>query len=199
MANLSLATLAARRATDGVGPQAAGYCQMWVRLTVQALYGSRWDRWLWKPSAAEAGLAFLAAARAGQLSEGAVALDGTRASETAVGDVLYRTVGDSFGHVMIRVLGNRVAENSSVHHGPHGAVGFRPLEAVRFDTIVRLPDPAEARPPERMVVLPEGQVAPYTLTAGQAVVDLRPLAEGLGYQLDTADWPQIVVRPRDGH
>lgn len=147
MSNISLARLAARRAADGIGPQQSGMCQMWARLTVQALYGDRWDRWLWKPSARAAGAAFTAAAARGELATGASVIGSGDPAHTALGDLLYRTAGDAFGHVMIRVDDNRVAENSSAHHGANGAVGFRPLAAVRFDTIVRLPDPAAVAPP----------------------------------------------------
>lgn len=142
--NTSLASLAVRRISDGIGPQQKGMCQMWARLTVQALYGNRWDTWLWKSSARKAGFAFLAAHKAGQLPGGAKVIQTGDPADTHVGDLLYRTSGsDTFGHVMIRVEGNRVAENSSTGIGRvHGALGYRPLSSVRFDMAVRLPDPA---------------------------------------------------------
>jgi len=149
--NRSLATLATRRAADGIGPQQGKMCQMWVRLTVQALYGSRWDTWLWKPSARAAGLAFERAFRGGEMSrglpEGVEVLRTSHVGDTRLGDILYRTGGsDPFGHVMIRVEANRVAENSTTAVGrTHGAVGFRPLASVKFDLVVRLPDPAIER------------------------------------------------------
>ncbi len=147
--NRSLSALATRRAADGIGPQQESMCQMWVRLTVQALYGSQWDRWLWrnvngKGSASISGRAFRQGYEAGELPDDATVILSSRVQDTQLGDILYR-VTDGFGHVSIRVEGNRVAENSTVHSGPHGAVGFRPLSAVSFNTIVRLPDPAIER------------------------------------------------------
>lgn len=140
MANLTLARLAERRANEGIGPQGSGKCQMWMRYTVQALDGPKWDSWLWQRSAKLAGEAFWN--KRATLPDGAVVLKSSRAADTQVGDLLYRTEsGGKDGHVCIRVSGNRVAENSSVHSGPNGAIGFRPLGAVTFDTIVRLPDP----------------------------------------------------------
>ncbi len=140
--NTTLARLAARRAADGIGPQRDTYCQMWVRLTVQALYGSKWDRWLWKGSARLAGLAFRHGATHHELPDNATVIQSGKVNQTQVGDILYAVDGHGEdGHVSIRCEGNQVAENSSVHAGINGAIGFRPLSAVTWDTIVRLPDP----------------------------------------------------------
>lgn len=143
MSNLSLARLAARRAADGEGPRQNDRCQQWVRLCVQALYGDRWDKWLWQATAAKAGEAFYGG-RAELAPLGVKVIRSTNAGASQVGDLLYSTIGSGgSGHVSIRVEGNRVAENSSTRIGrTHGAIGFRGLEFVRFDTIVRLPDPA---------------------------------------------------------
>ncbi len=64
------------------------------------------------------------------------------------GDILYkgRKTSGRFGHVGIRIEGNKVAENSSSHvdpeHGDNDARGTRSLEAFgAYELIVRLPEP----------------------------------------------------------
>lgn len=181
--NHTLADVAADRADRGIGPTTSGYCQMWARLTVQAVYGHQWDQWLHKPSAKLAGEAFWQAFQKGLLPAGATVIRSGRVADTQVGDVLYRTLdGGEFGHVSIRVEGNRVAENSSVHHGPHGAIGFRPLDGVKFDTIVRLPDPNVATPRPSLELLRDVYAAlakGNTAGATAALNEWRRSADGV--------------------
>jgi len=54
------------------------------------------------------------------------------------------------------VAGNRVAENSVVHSGRHGAIGFRALADFGFDVIVRLPDPDPE--PFKVVTVEDGKL-----------------------------------------
>lgn len=134
------------RADEGFGVQTPGNCQRWIRQLVQAVYGDRYDDW-WRDSAKHTAEAFLA-----DPPPGAVVLETSDPADTQVGDLLYKRRGSGgFGHVGIRVTGNRVAENSSTAYGrTHGAIGYRYLlrgEAQsaaawfgRFDLVVRLPE-----------------------------------------------------------
>jgi cell wall-associated NlpC family hydrolase len=146
-ANLPLAARALERCADGEGAQTPGYCQRWARQCVQSLYGDTYDRF-WRKSALLTAQAWLDAKEKRALPKGVQVFRACDVSDTRLGDLLYCTSGHGgFGHVGIRVLGNRVAENSVVHHGEHGAIGFRPLfhyredptPAFTFDVIVRLP------------------------------------------------------------
>lgn len=103
-------------------------CQRWVREVVQAVYGSRYDRF-WKSTALLTGASFHGAGLFVPLGEGSVP-----------GDLLYKLHGSGGdGHVGIRILGNQVAENSSVHWDGRDARGCRSLtEFGNFDLIVRL-------------------------------------------------------------
>jgi hypothetical protein len=111
---------------------------MWVREVVQSLYGGLFNRY-WKGTA-------LLTAKAFQPSQYAVPLD----NGSTIGDLLYKMHGSGgAGHVGIRIDGNRVAENSSVHWNPQDARpdarGIRRLsEFGNFDLIVRLPLPVVA-------------------------------------------------------
>lgn len=134
--NLALASAAAERIVQRRGSTTPGYCQRWVRQCVQAVYGGRYDA-MWRASARTTALAWQAARRAGTLPPGVVVLDSPYDRDTRVGDLLYR-LKPPFGHVSIRVLGNKAAENSTAHGAK--ALGFRPLAAVAFDVIVRLPE-----------------------------------------------------------
>jgi hypothetical protein len=132
--NQPLANEALYRASAGLGERKPSYCQRWVRQCLTAVYGNRYGAWM-KGSALRTARAFCAKHPAGSQ-----VIKSSRVEDTQLGDLLYATEGHGgFGHVMIRVEGNRVAENSVVHHGPHGAIGFRSLWEVDFDIIVRLP------------------------------------------------------------
>lgn len=63
---------------------------------------------------------------------------------SVIGDLLYK-FGGTHGHVGVRIAGNRVAENSSVHGvGDEDARGIRTLKQFgEFDGIVRLPEPVK--------------------------------------------------------
>lgn len=127
---------AATKAVTAPGyPTKPGLCQMFVRLTVESIYGKRFDAVIHQGSAKEAAEAFEHDGRY------VVPLD----HGSVPGDLLYKKHGSGgFGHVGIRVSGNRVAENSSVHitdRGDKNARGFRTLkEFGDFDVIVRLPN-----------------------------------------------------------
>ena len=135
MAAKKLADVALKRATEGKGERKPGYCQRWARQCVQAALGSRYDAW-WRGEADETAAAFLT-----NPPPGAQVIRSRSVSKTRLGDLLYCTTGHGGqGHVGIRVLGNRVAENSVRKSGrTHGAIGFCPLGEFGFDVIVRLP------------------------------------------------------------
>lgn len=186
--NATLAQTALDRARQGIGPTTSGYCQMWARLTVQAVYGHQWDAWLHRASAKLAGEAFRAAYQRGELPEGVEVIMTGQPSRTQIGDLLYRTLdGGPFGHVSIRVAGNRVAENSSVHRGVHGAIGFRPL-GVKFDTIIRLPDPDLAAPRPSIELLQDAYAALKTGNTAGATAALNEWRR-------TADAVKLYGRP----
>ena len=124
---------ARRRATEGIGPRQQGRCQQWVRQCVQAMAGDAYDSY-WRGSALLTAQAFAA-----HPPPGCTVIPTSKVSRTRLGDILYCTEGHGgYGHVGIRVVGNRVAENSVVHSGPHGGIGFRALKDFDFDLIVRL-------------------------------------------------------------
>jgi cell wall-associated NlpC family hydrolase len=108
-----------------------------VRECVQVVYGGKYDAW-WMDSALHTAQRFLKRRPAG-----VKVIRTKKIEDTQLGDLLYCTVGHGgYGHVGIRVAGNRVAENSVIHSGPHGVIGFRSLAEFDFDVVVRLPDPA---------------------------------------------------------
>ena len=126
------AALAALKA-DGF-PTRPGYCQMWVRLVVESVYGKQFEALIHEPSAGAAGWRFK--------EDGEFVVPLERGS--VPGDLLYKLTGSGgYGHVGIRVPGNLVAENSSVHitdGRDRDARGCRTLrEYGDFDVIVRLP------------------------------------------------------------
>lgn len=131
--NQKLNDAAIRGLTANGYPTEHGFCQKWARMVVESVYGGRFDAILHKPSAKEAAEAFVHDGRyTVPLEHGSVP-----------GDLLYKTTGSGgFGHVGIRVAGNRVAENSSAHidgAGDHDARGLRTLaEFGHFDVVVRL-------------------------------------------------------------
>lgn len=127
MSKLNDAAIAAVTAKTGYEKK-PHYCQRWVRQVVQSVCGATYDH-LFKASAVETGKAMKAAGLSVPLTRGCVP-----------GDLLYKLTGSGGdGHVGIRVEGNRVAENSSVHWNGKDARGFRSLkEFGNFDLIIRL-------------------------------------------------------------
>lgn len=117
------------------------YCQKFTRQVIQAVYGSHFDRYH-KPSAQ-------LSLEAWKGSEYAVAPE----RGSVIGDILYKkaTKGNPYGHVGVRVAGNRVAENSTVHGSKkNGGKGFRTLERFgKVDLIVRLPVSAKVPTPKQ--------------------------------------------------
>ncbi len=111
-------------------------CQRFVRQNVQEVHGDKYNAFM-KASAKLSGEAFL--------RDGRFVVPKERGS--VPGDILYILDGSGgFGHVGIRVAGNRVAENSVVHFNASGGKdgrGFRDLDDFgldRVDVIVRLPE-----------------------------------------------------------
>ena len=147
----ALATLAEKRANDGLGTREPLHCQQWVRECYEVIYGKSYDRYR-VGSAKLAGLKWFEDSRLGKLPSGVVVLKTGNIADTQLGDILYRVTGSGgFGHVGIRVLGNRVAENSVAKFGrTHPAIGFRKLlldpgdppaaEWGPFQYVVRLPE-----------------------------------------------------------
>jgi hypothetical protein len=113
---------------DATLPRKQGMCQMFARLLYEGYYGDRFE-FAHLPSARRAGMAFFAAG-----------LTVPRDQGSRVGDLLYKLYGSGgFGHVGIRVSGNRVLENSSIHWNGLSAIGTRSLAQYgHFDLIVRL-------------------------------------------------------------
>ncbi len=102
-----------------------------MRQVIGAVYGSAYEQYR-AESAKEAG-------RLWRKSKFKVPLK----NGSQVGDILYKVdCGGEFGHVGIRIPGNRVAENSSAHVVEGDARGTRTLEEFGvYDLIVRLPPP----------------------------------------------------------
>lgn len=124
-----LAVEAVRALKANEGPHDAGQCQKWVRKRYERVWGKKFS-FAHRPSAVEASQAF-----AGTLYD--VPLE--RGSRE--GDILYKEHGSGGkGHAVIRLRGNMVAENSSVHDDDDGnAIGLRTMaEFGAFDRIVRL-------------------------------------------------------------
>lgn len=130
--NEPLSTAAKHALSDSQVESLPGFCQRFVREVVQKLYGHKFDKWLAKPTARLAAAAWMRSPYAVDPSHGSVP-----------GDILFFTKGhDENGHVVIRIEGNLVAENSRVHRGPHGAKGVRRMDEIGTpDLIVRLPPP----------------------------------------------------------
>jgi hypothetical protein len=107
------------------------YCQRWARQVVQSLYAAQFDAH-WRENAIQTGFALANAGLSVPLTQG-----------STVADLLYKLRGSGgAGHVGIRIDGNRVAENSSVHWDGHDARGIRTMkEFGHFDLIIRLPLP----------------------------------------------------------
>lgn len=125
---------AAKKALTARGSESeAGMCQKWVREVVESVYGKKFQKYM-KGSAYLTMLAFKNSPYAVDPSSGSVP-----------GDILYkgRKTSGKHGHVGIRILGNKVAENSSSHvdpsSGDHDARGTRSLDAYgSYELIVRL-------------------------------------------------------------
>lgn len=137
-----LAEQAVKGLTDNRSAKTAGYCQKWVRQQIQKTYGSRFDKYM-----AESATLTMEAFRD---SPYFVEVDRDQLGGGSVpGDILYKGTKTSgrFGHVGIRILGNKVAENSSSHVSGRGdARGTRSLQAFgKFEGIVRLPSPSELK------------------------------------------------------
>lgn len=112
-------------------PTAPRLCQRFVRMVIQAAYGRRYDRYHGATAEQSRHL----------WSASPYAVDPSRGS--VIGDILYKrgTPSNPAGHVGIRIAGNRVAENSTVHGGDGDARGTRSLDEFgKVDLIVRLPN-----------------------------------------------------------
>lgn len=127
----SLAEEAIRAVTANGYETQPGFCQRFVREIIQHCCGDRYNAYF-APDAV---------ATAHRFEHAGWGLEPERGSKP--GDLLYKLSGSGgFGHVGIRVSGNRVAENSHVHYDPdtRDARGFRTLrEFGDYDLIVRLP------------------------------------------------------------
>lgn len=132
--NRVLAKAAERAVTAAGFVSKPGRCQQWVREVVQSAYGAEYNQYH-RESAHKSMVAWASSPFAVKPERGSV-----------VGDILYKrgTKANPYGHVGIRVAGNRVAENSSTSRGRvAGARGFRTLkEFGEYDLIVRLPSSA---------------------------------------------------------
>jgi hypothetical protein len=130
-AGQKLARVAKAALTDEDFENDSGMCQKFVRQVVQDIHSGRFDEF----HRGTANASRLAWARS------VYAVDPSRGS--IIGDILYKagTPRQRAGHVGIRIAGNRVAENSSVHsNGKHGAKGIRTLEEFgAVSLVVRLP------------------------------------------------------------
>lgn len=103
---------------------------MWVRLVIEWVCGLVF----WSKNPPDA----IAACHALQ----ALGFEVPKENGSVPGDLLFKLTGSGgFGHVGIRVAGNMVAENSSVHDDDDGdARGLRTLaEFGDFDVIIRIP------------------------------------------------------------
>jgi hypothetical protein len=113
-----------------------GYCQRFVRQVVHAVYGSRYEQYRGQDAKDSARLW-----RHSQLCV-------NPKNGSVPGDILYfEHRHGPHGHVVIRIHGNKVAENSVVHsNGRHGGKGTRELWQLGTPSlIVRLPKDATNR------------------------------------------------------
>lgn len=126
----SIAAMARHALTAGGFERGRSMCQRWTRQVRQAVYGHKYDQY--------DGATAEAARKLWSTSPYAVAPE----RGSLIGDILYKrgTPSQPAGHVGIRIAGNRVAENSSVHFDGHDGRGTRSLEEFgKVDLIVRLP------------------------------------------------------------
>jgi hypothetical protein len=103
-------------------------CEKWARQVKERVYGAKFSAWQ-RHNAMMTAMAFKEAGYAVSLASG-----------SKEGDLLYKIYGSGGdGHVGIRLAGNVVAENSSVHWDGSDARGLRTLaEFGNFDLIIRL-------------------------------------------------------------
>lgn len=139
----ALATAAIPALTDKNFVKTAGYCQKWIRQLIMKTYGTaKYKKYFEKymgASAVETMNNFKNSPYAVPVKNGSM-----------VGDILYKgnKTSGKYGHVGVRIPGNKVAENSSSHVGPgdNDARGIRSLSAYGdFELIVRLPEPSELK------------------------------------------------------
>lgn len=122
---------AAKRALTANGfEKRPHYCQRWVRQLLESEYGMMYAP-LCLENAVLSGKAFLRGGYGIPLKNGSVP-----------GDLLYKLTGSGGdGHVGVRIPGNLVAENASLHWDGKDARGTRTLkEFGHFDLIIRLPE-----------------------------------------------------------
>jgi hypothetical protein len=130
---LALMAVTGQRAQWGIKP--AGQCQVQARVTYEHVFGEIFAD-IDLGTAKLSGLNFALHGYSIHLGRGSLP-----------GDLLYKVHGSGgFGHVGIRVAGNMVAENSSIHWDGNDARGLRTLEEFgHFDLIIRLHD----KPPKK--------------------------------------------------
>jgi hypothetical protein len=127
---LAAVALEALRAEGFVSER--GMCQKFVRQCVQHVYGQKFNAYH-QGDAESSRRAWLSSRYAINPREG-----------SKIGDILYKRASSysPHGHVGIRIAGNLVAENSTVHSGGFGGRGTRSIvEFGEIATIVRLPLP----------------------------------------------------------
>jgi len=126
-----LAAKALQALTESGYEDKPGMCQKFQRQVVAAVYGNRFERY-------RTGTAHGSALR---WRKSQYALPGGTWGQ--VGDIYYwyEDSGQPNGHTAIRILGNRVAENSVVHGDANsGGRGTRKLGQIQKpDLIIRLP------------------------------------------------------------
>jgi hypothetical protein len=107
------------------------HCQKFVRQCIEALYGDKFQRFR-AGTAKESANLWAVSPYTIPLNRGSIP-----------GDILYycQDSHGPYGHVVIRVSGNRVAENSCYHYDRTGkGKGLRPLSVLGTPSlIVRLP------------------------------------------------------------
>ncbi len=110
-------------------------CEKWARQVKERVYGAKFSP-LQRHNAMMTAMAFKEAGFSIPLACGSIE-----------GDLLYKIYGSGGdGHVGIRLRGNVVAENSSVHWDGSDARGLRTMaEFGNFDVIIRLPATKEVK------------------------------------------------------
>lgn len=137
-------TLAARAKANLTGPgisksnRVGGHCAGYVRENIWQTYGAK------SSHSSPAGLDAIDQFKWYKARGFAVPVKkGIEGGGSVVGDILYK-FGGAHGHVGIRIPGNIVAENSSVHGvgASEDARGTRTLKQWgQIEGIIRLPDP----------------------------------------------------------
>lgn len=129
-----LAAMAVKALTAKGFESTPGYCQRFFRQVRQAVHAHNYDAYD-GATAEQSRKLWLGTPFAVAPEHGSV-----------IGDVLYKkaTPNQPDGHVGIRIAGNKVAENSTVHSGKFGGRGVRSLEDFgHYDLIVRIPESAK--------------------------------------------------------